>query len=416
MKKFFNLFITACMVLTMVLVPCTNVHAEGEEKAIVNVEIQDVFGEFNGDISLCLRNPISDDIKEFKGGSFPKVTYEVYSFGECNFISIEGNGEWCFVDATTLKSPVPFSIKENDVVNVTLLLFPTENNTMYGDYVKMYTEGIDVLMNNDIVADVLENVGIDDNNSSINIQNNSTDFNFNSWHDGAMASFNSFNDLFSAVEENSTWQGYLANAEIRRNVSLNYYLESVGNADEDKWKNMSKTEILIWQDTYLVFVEMLDKGSEYFSKTFSSQQTTEKWLKSIIGTSAWTGEGNKEIYDAYCDFITYQIEYYRYYGYPYNFINDKSYSEETSLFPSDSEESEESEILEDLSEEEKAEIEEEISLEEENVGEKSADNWKPVLKKLKGSWITLIILGVVATAYFIVRKIRKSKNYDEMSK
>ena len=416
MKRALNLFMTVCMALIMVLMPCMEVKAEGNNKATVNVEIQNVFNDFKSDISLCLRNPSSDDIKEFKNGVVSNVSFEVETFGECSLLTIEQSGEWCFVDATTLKAPKSFNVKENDVVNVSLLLFPTEKNAEYGEYIKIYEESINALMDNEVIADALSDLGIGSDDSSISINNHSEGFDFERWHDGAMASFNNFNELFSDIEEDSTWQGYLANAEIRRNVSLNYYLNSVHGAEESTWLNMSKTDIFLWQNTYLVFVEMIDKGNDYFTKTFANQQTIDKWLKSIICTSSWTGNGNEEIYNAYVEWLDYQIEYYRYYGYPYNFINDKSYAEETSLFPSSSEENEEI-SSDELSDEEIAELEEDINHDknEDSVIKKTKNNWVDVFEKLKGMWITLILIVVVGSAYFIVHKIRKSKNYDDMS-
>ncbi len=422
MKKSIGLFMALCIALITFL-PCMNVYAEGG-KAVVNVEIQDVFESFKGDISLFLRNPVSDDIKEFKNGDFKNVTFEVTTFGECMFLTSEKNGEWVFVDSATLQEPKPFTVKENDVISVSLLLYPTEKNADYGNYIKLLDAGIDAITENDAVANVFENMGVGINNDSssavVRNSNSQNSFDFDTWHKGAMASFEKFKELFSALEDDTSWQGYLSTADLRRNISLPFYMKSVRNAKEDTWLNMSNTDLFIWQDTYLVFVEMMDKGGTYFSNTFISSDSQKYWLETIIGTSAWNGNGSEDVYNAYVEWLEYQKTYYTYYGYPYNFINDRSFAEETSFLPDDSvKENEDEEIAEVIEEElDEKDIAEIKGDDDTNKGivHQSKNNWSDFVSKALKHWITLILIAVVGIAYLIVRKIRKSKNINEQTK
>ena len=126
----------------------------------------------------------------------------------------------------------------------------------------------------------------------------------------------------------------------------------------------------------------------------------------------WTGNGSEELLNAYMTVAEYQLQYFEYYSFPYNFHNDKSYAEEIGIAISE-EETEEVILKNDFTDEEVEEIEE--VAEELDIKEQSKGIWGEVLDKLKDSWLTIVILAGALVALFVVRKKIKDKNVDDMS-
>jgi hypothetical protein len=149
----------------------------------------------------------------------------------------------------------------------------------------------------------------------------------------------------------------------------------------------------------------------------------------------WTGNGADELKSAYETFVRYQVIYFSYYNFPYNFIDDKSYAEETGLSSlveesvnengfTDSEQAEINEIIEELGEETSAGQEADITADSQNetvedggesFGETSKSIWAQVGKKIADHWFSVVLLVILLAAWLIVRAVIKKKNMDEMS-
>lgn len=242
------------------------------------------------------------------------------------------------------------------------------------------------------------------------------DFDFESWHDEAMQAYETFSSLFYSIQDDDTWSMTLAMANSRRNISVHTYLKCVSNARQSDWDNYSAVDIYLWHDTYLVFCDMMNSGREYFDSKFNSGEARfNGFLKSDIGTGAWTGTNGEELKEAYKNLVSYQVAYYEKYNYPYNFINDKSYADEVGIPQQENEKdlSEDeikdiNEAIDELSPDEIKDINEAVD-EEKNVNE-SDTNMHNGFSTLNIIVISIGLLIVVAVIGLIVRSKSKKGN------
>ena len=247
-------------------------------------------------------------------------------------------------------------------------------------------------------------------------ESDNKDFDFETWHDEAMQAYENFSSLFYSIQDDPTWEMHLSMAEARRNISANTYLKSVTNAKQSDWDNYSAVDIYLWHDTYLVFCDMMNRGTEYFDSKFNSGEARlNSFFEDNIGTGAWTGTNGEELKEAYKNLVSYQVAYYEKYNYPYNFINDKSYADEVGIPQQENEKdlSEDeikdiNEAIDELSPDEIKDFKEAVD-EEKNVNE-SDSNMHNGFSALNIIVISIGLLIVVAVIGLIVRSKSKKDN------
>lgn len=407
MKKIFStlLLFTFCSIL---FTPSMVAHAD-ESNCTVNVNVSDLLGEFDGEITLYLRTPNEEQNLVYSNNIYGKKTFTTQDYGNSAVFGISNVDGWTLVDANTLQIPQSFETEQGMTIDIELYIFPTTDNAEYGEYIEMLENG------NSLVSDVLSQLGINTETSSNTVSASATgDFDFDTWHTEAMQAYEDFSTLFYSVQDDSTWSLPLAMANARRNTSGKTYLESVANAKQSDWDNYSSVEIYLWYDTYLVFCDMMDRGRDYFDSKFNSGETyLNQFFTNDIGTGSWTGTNGEELKEAYKNLVSYQVTYYNNYNFPYNFINDRSYVDEIGISQPQTEETK------DLTDDEIIDLEEvadEVLEEESNsVTKESANNWLYFFDSVKKATFSIGLLVALAIAYLIVHHKIKKKNLDEMS-
>lgn len=232
------------------------------------------------------------------------------------------------------------------------------------------------------------------------------EFDFESWHEEAMQAYDAYISLLESKVDDSTWKNVFDYAEITRASVKKIYLESVENATEEELNALSQTDVIDYFTTYLNFVLVKNRSTEYYDSNFKSGDTAKQnYFRDNVGTSMWTGNGSEELLNAYMTVAEYQLQYFEYYGFPYNFHNDKSYADETGLdITVETTVTEETEDLESLglTENEISEIESEIN--NENANTTNANSLNPLFI------IVPIVLILAIGGYIIFR--RKSNKKD----
>lgn len=396
--------------LCSVILP-NNVAYADESNCTINVTVSDLLGEFEGEMTLYLRTPNEEQNLKYSNHVYGKKTFITQDYGSSAVFGVSDIEGWTLVDANTLQIPQSFDTEQGKTVDIELYVFPSADNEEYGEYVEMLEN------DNFLVSDVLTQLGINTETPSNTVSTNvRSDFDFESWHDEAMQAYDKFASLFYSVQDDDSWNMILSMANARRNVSAKSYLRNVSNAKQSDWDNYSAVDIYLWHDTYLVFCDMMNKGSDYFDSKFNSGEIYfNQFYSNDIGMDSWTGTKGEELKEAYKNLVSYQVTYYNNYNYPYNFINDKSYADEIGV----TQKEETKEEIQDLTDDDIKDLEEvadEIEKdEEEGVVKKSANNWVNVLDRLKKSAFSIGLLAVVVIAYLIVRHNVKKKNFDDMS-
>lgn len=410
MKKILSRLLMFSLMLTAFIVPSNKVYAD-ELNCIVTVNVYDVLGEYNDSITVYLQTANDEQKKEYSNGVYGEKSFITQDFGSASLKVEMGNAEWKLVDLT-LSTPQPFEVKAGTTVSMDLFLLPSESNEKYAEYSELISVGTEV------TSDVLSQLGMRSTTTSVTDYGNEKNFDFEGWHDEAMKAYDAYISLLESKVEDSSWKNVFDYAEITRASVKKIYLESVKGATEEKWNALSQTDVIDYFTTYLNFVLVKNRSNEYYDSHFKNGDTAKQnYFRDSVGVGMWTGNGSEELLNAYMTVVEYQLQYYEYYNFPYNFHNDKSYAQETSI--SNAEENAEEIVSEDISKDDftDKEIKELENVAEEELGlkEQSKGIWGEVLKKLKDSWLTFVILIVVLAGLFVVRKKIKDKNIDDMS-
>lgn len=396
-------------VLCLTILPSAVAYAD-ESNCTINVTVNDLLGEFDGEMTLYLRTPNEEQNLKYSNQVYGKKTFITQDYGGSAVFGVSDIEGWTLVDSNTLQIPQGFDTEQGKTIDIELYVFPSADNEEYGEYVEMLENG------NFLVGDVLTQLGINTEKPSNTISTNTrSDFDFEKWHDEAMQAYENFSSLFYSIKDDPTWEMHLSMAEATRYGQANVYLKSVSNASQADWDKYSDVDIYLWQYTYLAFCNMMNMGRENFDSHFHSGEARfDSFLKLNIGTGAWTGTKSEELKEAYKNLVSYQVTYYDNYNYPYNFINDRSYADEIGITQKKETQKEEAQDLTDDEVKELEEVVDEVK-EDEGIVEKSADNWLNVFDKLKKSAFSIGLLAVVVIAYLIVRHKVKKKNFDDMS-
>lgn len=232
------------------------------------------------------------------------------------------------------------------------------------------------------------------------------EFDFESWHDESMQAYDAYISLLESKVDDSTWKNVFDYAEITRASVKKIYLESVNGATEEEWNSLTQTDVIDYFTTYLNFVLIKNRSNEYYDSHFKNGDTAKQnYFRDNVGVGMWSGNGNEELLNAYMTVAEYQLQYYEYYSFPYNFHNDKSYADETGLeIIAKTTENEEIGDLESLglTQEEIAEIESEINAE--NSNNEDSNSINPLFI------IIPIVLLLAISGYLIFSKKNKKKD------
>lgn len=405
MRKILSRLLMFSLVLTAFFMPSSKVYAD-ELNCVVTVNVNDVLGEYNDNIVIYLQTANEEQKKEYSNGIYGEKSFLTQDFGNASLRVEMGNAEWKLVDST-LSEPQPFEVKMGTTVSMDLFLIPSESNEKYTEYSELISVGTEVTSN------VLNQFGVSSTSTSVTDYGNGENFDFEGWHSGAMHAYETYISLLESKADDSTWKNVFDYAEITRASVKKVYVDSVKGATEEEWNGLSKTDVIDYFTTYLNFVLVKDRSNDYYDSHFRNGETAKQnYFRDSVGVGMWAGNGSEELLSAYMTVAEYQLQYFEYYSFPYNFHNNKSYAEEISIAIS-KEETEEVISKDDFTDEEIEEIEE--VAEELGIKEQSKGIWGEVLDKLKDSWLTIVILASALVALFVVRKKIKDKNIDDMS-
>lgn len=405
MRKILSRLLMFSLVLTAFFMPSSKVYAD-ELNCIVTVNVNDVLGEYNDNIVIYLQTANEEQKKEYSNGIYGEKSFLTQDFGNASLRVEMGNAEWKLVDST-LSEPQPFEVKMGTTVSMDLFLIPSESNEKYAEYSELISVGTEVTSN------VLNQLGVNSTSTSVADYGNGENFDFEGWHSEAMQAYETYISLLESKTDDSTWKNVFDYAEITRASVKKVYADSVKGATEEEWNGLSKTDVIDYFTTYLNFVLVKDRSNDYYDSHFKNGETAKQnYFRDSVGVGMWTGNGSEELLSAYMTVAEYQLQYFEYYSFPYNFHNDKSYAEEIGIAISE-EETEEVISKDDFTDEEIEEIEE--VAEELGIKEQSKGIWGEVLDKLKDSWLTIVILAGAIVALLVVRKKIKDKNIDDMS-
>lgn len=233
-----------------------------------------------------------------------------------------------------------------------------------------------------------------------------SDFNFDGWHSEAMQAYETYISLLESKADDSTWKNVFDYAELTRVSVKKVYTDSVKGATEEEWNGLSKTDVIDYFTTYLNFVLVKDRSNDYYDSHFKNGETAKQnYFRDSVGVGMWTGNGSEELLNAYMTVAEYQLQYFEYYSFPYNFHNDKSYADETGLeIITEATENEEISDLESLglTEEEIAEIESEINAD--NSNNEDSNSINPLFL------IIPIVLLLAISGYIIFSKKNQKKD------
>lgn len=404
MRKILSKLLMFSLILTAFFMPSSKVCAD-ELNCIVTVNVSDVLGEYDNTITVYLQTANEEQKKEYSNGLYGKKSFMTQDFGNATLRVEMGNTEWKLVDST-LSEPQPFEVKMGTTVNMDLFLIPSESNEKYAEYSKFISVGTEVTSN------VLNQLRVSSTSTSVTDYGNGENFDFEGWHSEAMQAYKTYISLLESKTDDSTWKNVFDCAEITRASAKKVYVDSVKGATEEEWNGLSKTDVIDYFTTYLNFVLVKDRSNDYYDSQFKNGDTAKQaYFRDSVGTGSWKGNGSEEMLSAYMKVADYQLQYFEYYSFPYNFHNDKSYAEETGL--STMEETEETISKDDFTDDELKEIKQVAK--EEGLKERSKGIWGEVFEKLKDNWLTLIILAVVGVGLLVIRKKIKNKNIDDMS-
>lgn len=254
-------------------------------------------------------------------------------------------------------------------------------------------------------TDDLKNLYVSDN-----------EFDFETWHTKAMDAYKSFKILLYSKKDFPDWKQAMFNADVTRQTAKKVYLNNVGNASEEEWDSMPQVEIIDYFTTYLSYVLLRDRDTDYYNSIFNNGDLAKtNYFENSVGLCTWTGDGCEELKSVYMTLADLQMEYYNYYSFPYNFHNDKSYAEEMGMSgaedATETKETEEIKVPEEIKEFTKDEIEEIQNAIAETSAHNEAGNSKDANESPSYWWIALIVLAIIGAVVVVIKV--KSDNKKE---
>lgn len=179
------------------------------------------------------------------------------------------------------------------------------------------------------------------------------------------------------IADDETWENnvlivYQLYAEAAINGYASWYESYVDGGTQEDFLAMSLYDRFVWVETYLTFAYYVNSGD--YDKYFGSEENFNTYAIGNFINRIENISGYEPVEEAYLALVQWQYDYVIENGYPYNFINNRSYLDEVGSSPEDVTEAEtESEAT--TEDEEIAEAREELmaELSEEEIAELTED-------------------------------------------
>ena len=210
--------------------------------------------------------------------------------------------------------------------------------------------------------------------------------------------YNEFLDAVAFIENDESWyNGYSATMNqygeesVNRDTYSKWYADNVYGGSEEEYFAMSAFEQFLWTETYTRLANAKN-GSWSYDYFFGSKESFASNITDLV-VNTLNGNNAETVKKAYLKLMDWQFDYITKNGEPFNFIRNRSYSEEIkTAYVAEPEEV--------VSKEEKTVPIEEVQ--EEGVW----DETMGILAKNAVSIIVLIILGGATFALYYMRKIK----------
>jgi hypothetical protein len=429
-----------------------------EEPCTISVSVDDIFGIYDGTVEMFIQTPNGEETMTFDSRTWGKSNAQsiitsdfgnAFTFGR---FSKEGY-ELVFADSFAPLSQ--YTVSSGDTITLDYVIIPSEDNPDYGEYNTVIKAG------GTTAEQILEMMGKIDNAVSettaiLSSEDSQTEtvtveaggsqlsddtyivdgnFDFDTWYGETKTAFDLFVSLAETSLSDDSWSDLYRKCD--KSYRLAYsdtYVKYVSGGTTEEFDLLSAPEVLVYVESYLSFADMAGgtAGSKQYERYFTNGEAGyETYFKMVEGL--WNGNGADELKNAYETFVRYQVIYFNYYNFPYNFVDDKSYAQETGISAivgesvdengfTDSEQAEIQEIIGELEGETSAGEEADITAdsrnettEDESFGEASKNIWAQVGEKIAEHWFSVVLLVILLVAWLIVRAVVKKKNIDEMS-
>lgn len=387
--------------LTLLTILCSSTMSVRADKLPCNVTISvtDMIEACDGTVTVTISTVSGVQMFDFsvdKRGAEGAQTYSFMDYGDANVIASVDKAGWEVVDATTFAPVNTISLVDGGEISLDLLIMPTKDNENYGQVANLIEQGENVVNN------LLTEIEAPQDDVVLSTEPTNVE--------GAEEVFTRFKDATAFIETDESWKSTLETYDLLYRISQkDVYLSTVNGATEEEWNNMTPYEIFVYTESYLRFSNMVGSDAKPADTYINNgDKGIENFMKNNYGSLA--GNGVDDVKEALHELVLWQVDYYRAYNFPYNFVTGKSYAEETALDLSGKTE----EIVDEdlgITEEEEEEI---IDAFKEEQKEQNSI-WKNVLDMLLSRWFTLVLLAVAIVAWLIVRHIRKKSGIDEMS-
>lgn len=240
-----------------------------------------------------------------------------------------------------------------------------------------------------------------------------------------------YNDV-KYTKDNKEWDdAVFIQYQLFDTTYIEWYEKYVKGGTKEEFLKMSLFDRFIWSETYLRFAWGVNSGQ--FDTYYGNEKKFKSYITEDIVNIMRNAKDSEKAVNAYLKLANWQYEYVKKNGFPFNFINNKTYLDEIgedegeSVENSDaskvSEVPEKSETLDSngLSEKDKKEMEEAAkelikdadSKTKEEVKKKGI--WDDFFSILSANLLTIIIILVLSIILAVVVWRRRSLNMDDNS-
>jgi len=234
--------------------------------------------------------------------------------------------------------------------------------------------------------------------------------------------YQNFLDTTAFMETDSTWENFMKSyandGSEKKNMKV-FYLETVADATDETYAELSSYETYIYIETYVRIAGMV--GNRLFDTYIQNKKGgVPQYIDDFC--AIWSGNNIEEVKEAFASLLEWQFAYFRENNYPYNFITGKSYAEETGLLPVEEENQDsgtvDKEVQEELglTDEEVKEIEDALTEEEIKEIKGATDKSKEEADKVEASaeegskwWLVIPVVLILGLAFLVMKYVSKKK-------
>lgn len=221
--------------------------------------------------------------------------------------------------------------------------------------------------------------------------------------------FDAFVEATSKVFDDPEWATYFKSTGYGGNTLL--YEQYVRDGKKEDYESMSDFDKYVYSASYLRFASFVTEPYKMSEEKYMEpgEEGFERYCEDHFYYV--NDDMDQEVRAAITDMLRWQFAYYREHNYPYNFVNKRSYLEETGNGAQEvySEESVKEEVLSELTKEEKKELEEafgDLEKEEGQAKVSQKENGVPVI------FIVIVIIAVLGVLCLVLLQIKNKKNED----